>query len=187
MAKSLTRSALTEQVAKYRPDPEYHDEEVGLACCQLALQALQAGNYGVAALLLNPDDQVLLAAPNRVFTPCFNSAAHAEMQVVDQLEAEPARFGPRDQLKLLVSLEPCPMCLARLLLSGIGIIKYLAPDPVGGMVQHRSRMPAAFRNLAQLQDFYPAHVSPALRQLAAQLAQCDQAEHRRQLLQSRIP
>ena len=33
------------------------------------------------------------------------------------------------------SIEPCPMCVARLIATGVGTVKFVAPDASGGMVQ----------------------------------------------------
>lgn len=162
---------LAQRVKNYQLNPEFRDEEIGLRCCQLALDALQSGNYGVAAVLLDATGNVLVEAHNQVFSEQFCSAGHAEMRVIDAYEADFQNQYPAHQLKLMVSLEPCPMCLSRILLSGVGLIKYMVEDPAGGMVSRISDMPPAWRNLASLQSFYDAHISDELRQLAYDLSQ----------------
>lgn len=168
---AINLSELAQRVSDYPLNPEYRDETMGLRCCQLALKALQSGNYGVAALLIDASGNILIEEYNQVFSKSFCSAGHAEMRVIDQYEARFQQQYPVDQLKLLVSLEPCPMCLTRLLLSGIGLVKYMVDDPAGGMVSRISDLPPAWRNLASLQTFYHAHISDKLRQLAHDLSQ----------------
>lgn len=176
---------LIQLVKEYQVNPHFRDEEVGLRCCELALSALLSGNYGVGAVLLDAEGQTLIEEKNTVFSTQFCSSAHAEMRVIDQYEAGFRKEYPPGTLKLLVSLEPCPMCLSRILLSGIGVVKYLAEDAVGGMVEHMSSMPSAWQNLASLQSFYHAHVSPELCLLAKMLSQHNLANLRAALLQQR--
>lgn len=176
---------LVQYVKEFQVNPHFRDEEVGLRCCELALSALLSGNYGVGAVLLDAEGQILIEEKNSVFSTQFCSSAHAEMKVIDQYEAGFRKEYPVGQLKLLVSLEPCPMCLSRILLSGIGVVKYLAKDAAGGMVERMSSMPPAWQNLASAQSFYHAHVSPELCQLAKTLSQHNLAHLRAALLQQR--
>ncbi|WP_372741072.1 nucleoside deaminase [Neptunomonas sp.] len=178
-------SALVQRVNDYVLNPEYRDDAVGLRCCQLALKALQCGNYGVAAVLSDASGNVLVEAHNQVFSEQFCSAGHAEMRIIDAYEADFRNQYPADQLKLLVSLEPCPMCLSRLLLSGVGLIKYMVDDPAGGMVSRISDMPPAWQNLASMQTFYHAHISNELRQLAFDLSQHELDHLRAKLMSQR--
>lgn len=171
---------VTQRLDNIRPDPQMNDDEHGLICCRLALDALEQGNYGVAAVLVNPTGEVVAQAENRVFSNGYNSAAHAEMLLLNQLEQETIDYAPA-QLTMLVSLEPCPMCMARLLLSGIGTVRYMAKDADGGMLTHLDRLPPAWRNLAELQNHYPAHLSDSIRELAAELAGMSLAHLRHKL------
>ncbi|WP_432473243.1 deaminase [Amphritea sp. HPY] len=160
---------LIQRLDNIHPDPRMHDDANGLICCRLALDALEQGNYGVAAVLISPMGEVVAQAENRVFSHGYNSAAHAEMLLLDLLEQETIGYAPA-QLTMLVSLEPCPMCMTRLLLSGIGTVRYMTKDADGGMLTHLDKLPPAWRNLAQLQNHYPAHLSDSIRELAAELA-----------------
>jgi tRNA(adenine34) deaminase len=67
---------------------------------------------------------------------------------------------------LLCSIEPCPMCFARLLAAGVQTVKFLAEDTWGGMVNHRQCLPAAWQRLGQRQAIGRAEVSESLRQFA---------------------
>ncbi|WP_417222093.1 nucleoside deaminase [Amphritea sp.] len=175
-------STLINRLNRLQPDPAYRDDLYGIDACRLALDALEQGNYGVAALLIDPQGQVVAQSENRVFSQAvaskdsanaafadYHSSAHAEMLLIDQLEAGLVPH-PAEQLTLLVTLEPCPMCLTRLLVSGIGSVRYIARDPDGGMLTQADKLPPAWRNLMQLQSHYKAHVSTAVRALASDIA-----------------
>jgi cytosine deaminase len=138
-------------------------------CCELALQALEQGNYGVGAVLINNDGFLVAEANNQVFSEGFDSSAHAEMRVIDQLERslndssliksgmknsetdlERPKTINRQALTLIVSLEPCPMCSCRIFASGIGQVIYMSRDKNGGMISHCNNLPPAWINLSQL-------------------------------------
>ncbi|MBR9866980.1 MAG: nucleoside deaminase [Oceanospirillales bacterium] len=193
-------AAFIERMDLLRPDPDYLDDAHGLYCCRLALDALEQGNYGVGAILTDPQGEVVAQSENRVFSSghndrdqscraysrAYNSSAHAEMLLIDQLEESQIPYPP-EQLTMLVTLEPCPMCLGRLLLSGIGSVRYIARDPEGGMLNHMDKLPPAWRNLAQLQNHYQAHVSEPVRQLAMDIGSANLAALRHKLLKQIRP
>jgi tRNA(adenine34) deaminase len=157
---------LARRLASFAPDPEaYPDDSFGKLVCEDALAAVMAGNYGVGALLADGAGEVILRAGNQVFSPRFASDGHAEMVAASRLEHERPELVPA-QLTLLVSLEPCPMCYARLKLAGIGRVLYLAADEGGGMVRRAAQMPPVWALLNPAQQFAPARVAPRLRRLA---------------------
>lgn len=157
------------------------DDDVAVEVCEQALSAVRVGNYGVGAVILDSDGTVLVRTRNQVFEPTFRSDGHAEMLAVNRLETEfPGKTPAR--LSLYVSLEPCPMCLTRLKLAGIGQVRYLSPDPDGGMVTGRHVLPPIWRLLNPDQDFAPADVSPALRRLGKRIFQVNLRALRRRLL-----
>ncbi len=159
---------------------DYQDDRLGYRCCELALAALKNGCYGVGAVLFDNGGQILTEARNEVFQNGFFSDRHAEMVALNLFEEQFPAYGNRSKLTILVSLEPCPMCFTRLLLAGVGRIIYLAEDHDGGMINRLDKMPAAWRNLAQLQTRNRAEVTPTLSSLAARLASCqlDQLRHK---------
>ena len=67
---------------------------------------------------------------------------------------------------LYTSLESCPMCLARLITSGVGTVKYVSPDLTGGMVHLMTNLPKIWQILAGRQKFPQASVPSLLVQLA---------------------
>jgi tRNA(Arg) A34 adenosine deaminase TadA len=146
--------------------PHHPDQDLGIIACWEALAAAQAGNYGVGAVLVAPDSTIVAQGRNAVFFPGFRSDLHAEMVVMNAFEARHPTLETMRGYTLLCSLEPCVMCLARLLTAGVQTVKFLAYDELGGMVQHMHRLPLAWQRLGQRQQFVEADVSPSLRQFA---------------------
>jgi tRNA(adenine34) deaminase len=160
------RDRLARRLAAFMPDTQaYPDDALGKRVCDVALAASDAGNYGVGAVLVDSSGKVILQAGNQVFEPRFASDGHAEMAVVSRLERERPELVPAG-LTLVVSLEPCPMCYARLKLSGIGQVRYLAADEAGGMVTRAGQLPPIWALLHPEQVFAPARVSQRLRRFA---------------------
>jgi cytosine deaminase len=142
------------------------DEQAGLAVCHEALAAATQGNYGVGALLLDPTGQVVTLGQNQVFAPQFRSDLHAEMVTMNAFEMQHPDVGNLWGYTLISSMEPCPMCVARLLAAGVGTVKFLADDELGGMARRIPQLSVAWTRLAQRQTFQAAVVSADLRQLA---------------------
>ncbi len=134
--------------------------------CEEALTAARAGNYGVGAILAGPNGEVIERGCNQAFYPTFRSDRHAEMVVLNAFEDRFHEATDMRQHVLVSSLEPCPMCLARLLISGVQTVKYLACDELGGMARHLHKLPIAWRRLLERQEFALADVSDELRQIA---------------------
>jgi cytosine deaminase len=82
---------------------------------------------------------------------------------------------------LYTSLEPCPMCLARLIPSGVKRIYYAAVDRDGGMVHRLKYFPPVWIKLAQGQEFALAQCSPELRDIALQIFLTTVNENNRKL------
>ncbi len=163
-------------------DLSYKDEQIGRRCCALALEALRCRSYGVGAVLLDGNGDILAEGFNRVFEERYHPAAHAEMELLNAFERDYPDYGDRSELKLVVSLEPCPMCFSRILLSGIGHVRFLCPDPDGGMTHLTRHLPAAWRNLASLADVGSADVSRELRAFVRKVAEFDQEKHRKRII-----
>lgn len=144
----------------------YEDQQLGLIACQAALLAAVRGNYGVGAVLADPQGGVAAQGQNAVFYPSFRSDLHAEMVVMNAFEERHPEANTMRGYTLLSSIEPCPMCFARLLAAGVQTVKFLAEDALGGMVNHRQHLPAAWQRLGQRQVIRQADVSESLRQFA---------------------
>ena len=62
------------------------DQQLGVVACQEALVAALRGNYGVGALLVDPQGTIVARGQNAVFSPYFRSDLHAEMVVMNIFE-----------------------------------------------------------------------------------------------------
>jgi len=150
------------------PRPQHRHESYALNACHLALDAAGAGTYGVGAVLFDRDGRVLVEGRNRVYDNGYRSDLHAEMVVMNDYEAV---GWPRDRARectLVTTLEPCPMCMTRLIVAGVGCVLYLADDAIGGMVRRRHSLPATFRAIIRShgQVWQPADCSEELRTAA---------------------
>ncbi len=144
----------------------HRDQPLGVLACAEALAAARMGNYGVGAVLVGPGGEVLEQGRNSVFFPHFRSDLHAEMVVMSAFEERNPAVESMRGYTLVCSLEPCPMCMTRLLMSGVQTVKFLAYDEMAGMVNQRQSFPRAWARLWQRQDFILADVSEGLRRFA---------------------
>jgi tRNA(Arg) A34 adenosine deaminase TadA len=141
------------------------DDEAGWLACVLALSSVTTGNFGVGAVIVDSTGRVITHGHNEICAPVFRSEAHAEMVVLSSFEtAFPNR--KKSGLCLYSSLEPCPMCYTRILISGIPRILYVADDDAGGMVQRSHHMPEFWRALEPNCTFRRAEVRPELRRIS---------------------
>lgn len=97
--------------------------------------------------------KVIHRGRNKVFKPYFRSDLHAEMDVLTKYEKSAKSPGPdMDGLILFSSIEPCPMCLTRIITSGIKEAYHLAPDPDSGMVSLGDKLPPVWQGIAEGTD-----------------------------------
>ncbi|WP_299181074.1 nucleoside deaminase [uncultured Neptuniibacter sp.] len=170
------------RLAAYRSEYGTGEEKWALRVCELAWQASLQGNYGVGAVLVDGQGDLLAEGSNQVFEPVFNSSAHAEMKVLDLFEAVYPDYHQRVQLSLFTSLEPCPMCCGRILAAGIGRVVYLSEDKEGGMMSHCTRLPAAWKNLSQLLEIKVFDKEHELSVLASDIATAQKIRLRHKLM-----
>lgn len=170
---------LEARIAAYVPDPQYRDDVFGLIVVKEAITSLKAGSGGIGACLVDAaTGEVVERGRNRQYDPYFRSDLHAEMDLLNRYEDRLRKQGggnsvndPRrcDNLVLFTSTEPCPMCLTRIINSGIQRMYYLNPDPHGGMVARQEQLPPFWRDFAAGRDFRQAECSPELLKIAADL------------------
>lgn len=153
------------QLKAFVPDHEHPDDDVAMICIGEAIEAARDGNFGVGAVLVDPEGDVVITAHNQVFHPFFRSDMHAEMGVVSFFETNRRNVSLRDHT-LFTSLEPCPMCMARLITAGCGRVVYVAEDSRGGMVHLAGQLPPAWQEIASRIQFERANCSENLRYLA---------------------
>lgn len=172
---------LEQKVRDYVPDPRYVDDAFVIIALQEAIAAAKEGNFGVGAVLVRENGEIVQRGHNRVFSPHFRSDLHAEMDVMTRFEE---RFRDVENMKgfvLYTSLEPCPMCFARLISSGVSRVYYAAEGKEGGMVHKLEHMPSAWIELAKRQIFAGAQCSPQLGDIAFQVFLTTAEENNRKL------
>jgi cytosine deaminase len=146
MAVQTSLNTVHAQLKDYRFNISYsHDREIWLTCV-LALQSVALGNFGVGSIITDNNNTLVSYGNNQVFFPQFRSDYHAEMVVLNHFESV---VNPPivTEYKLFTSLEPCPMCLARILTSGIPEVYYAADDVEGGMVHLKDALPEAWAGI----------------------------------------
>jgi len=144
----------------------HRDQDLGIMACAEALAAARAGNYGVGAVLVDPSGEIVERGRNAVFYPHFRSDLHAEMVAMNAFEERHPAVENMRGYTLIASLEPCPMCMTRLLIAGVQTVKFLAYDELGGMVDQKHLLPVAWKRLWERQDYVQADVSKSLQRIA---------------------
>jgi cytosine deaminase len=161
-------------------DPQYSDDPFILITLREALAARKEGNGGVGACLVRESTgEIVERGHNRQYMSYFRSDLHAEMDLLNRYEdrtksqrivdGEARNPRQKEGLVLYSSFEPCPMCLTRIINSGIRKIYYAVPDPTGGMCHKISELPPFWRGAAADCVCAPAACSPELKDLAVQL------------------
>lgn len=102
------------------------------AALEQAVQAGQAGDVPVGAVLLGPDGRIVAADHNRR-EQLQDPTAHAEMLVLSSRAREIGSWRLNGHT-LVVTLEPCSMCAGATVLSRIDRIVYGAADLKAGAV-----------------------------------------------------
>jgi cytosine deaminase len=172
---------LEKKVKALVPDPNYPDDSYIIITLQEAIAAAKEGNFAVGAVLVREDGEVVERGHNRVFSPHFRSDLHAEMDVMTRFEEHHPETKSMEDFILYTSLEPCPMCFARLITSGVRRVYYASADEHGGMVHKLGQMPPAWIELASRQKFAKARCSPQLSDLAFRIFLTTAAENNRKL------
>lgn len=161
---------------KYEFKKQFKDDVPAWLTCVLALEAVECGNLGVGSIILDDRDRLIAVGCNQVFSPYFRSDAHAEMIAMDEFEKENPEIDDMRSYKIYTSLESCPMCMTRLIVSGINKIYHVADDLYGGMVHLAEKLPPVWLELIESQRFEPAKCSPALRKAASEIFISTRAE-----------
>ena len=167
-------AALGLRLLDFRPQHE-HDHLVLLAIEQ-AFVAADHGNPAVGAVLFDATGAVIQRGPARNLKPYFRSDLHAEMQLITLFE-ERNRFENQAAVEqvmqgstLMSSLEPCTMCMARLIMSGVTNVFYAADELGGGMVHLSDNLPDVWKELIESNGkcFARADCTEELREIAFQ-------------------
>lgn len=154
---------------KYNFLSEYPDDPYAWLTDILALKSVDSGNYGVGSILVGADGKLAAMGHNLVYSPRFRSDLHAEMVAVNDFEEENPQITTLKQYTFYTSLEPCPMCLTRLISAGINKVFYVSPDSIGGMVNAISLLPPLWKELSEPQIFTKARCSTELSNAATEI------------------
>lgn len=106
-------------------DPKWMQEALALA-----RKAAEADEVPVGAVILSPDGRVIGKAHN-LREKDQSPLAHAEILAIQEAAKSMGTWRLTDCL-LVVTLEPCPMCLAACQQARIATVVYGAKDPKGG-------------------------------------------------------
>lgn len=98
-----------------------------------ARNAFDRGQFPVGCVIVQDDE--VIASGARAGTagelPFFSEIDHAEIRTLKRLESYDGEFRPRDAV-LFCTMEPCLMCFAAIILSGIKTVVYAYEDAMGG-------------------------------------------------------
>ena len=108
------------------PDDDAYFMREALRCAEMAAQS---GEVPIGAVAVR-DGRIVAVGRNRV-EELHSVAAHAEFEVIRQLEAELGDWRMSD-ITLYVTKEPCPMCAGMLVNCRVRRIVYGVPDAAGG-------------------------------------------------------
>jgi tRNA(adenine34) deaminase len=163
-------AALAARVAALKADPANTHDRYVLACVREAMEACREGNYGVGACLVNAAGEVELYGHNHVFNPYHRGDLHAEMTVLLLAEERDRDDGRRRRdSTLYTSVEPCVMCFARVVGSGVKACWYATDDPPSGMAHLADRMPPSYQGHMKNRTFARCPCSKELADAAAEV------------------
>ena len=168
----LSIEQLKTKIEAYNPDPAYsHDAWAKIAVTE-AIQATQEGNIGVGGCVVK-DKVLVIRDHNRQFVPYFRGDLHGEMVLLNRLE-DSLKDDPSPNMRaysFFSSQAPCPMCMLRLVTSGVGKIYHVYSDsgtPDQGDLSSLERLPPVWMELARRQEIGEADCSPELKQMSRQ-------------------
>lgn len=105
-------------------------------CFEEALAGYQAGSFPIGAAVFDSNGSLLARGRNHLFDDhaapgqvCLNQLAHAELNTLLQIDR---RSHDLHTSVIYTSLEPCPLCLGAIYMSGIRKIYFGARDSFAG-------------------------------------------------------
>ena len=115
------------------------------ACLEQAWEAYTCGCVPVGAVVVNPAGEIVSLGRNRIneqsappHQVCSSQLAHAELNALLALDS--AALNPRT-CAIYTSLEPCPLCLGAIYMSGVRNIYYAAGDAYAGATDLLGKTP----------------------------------------------
>jgi cytosine deaminase len=165
----INLQALKERVINFVSSSQ--NDSFALETIKVAINAAENGNYGVGAILVNErTNEIIYRGQNKVFSE-HRSDLHAEMDLLNTFEKQ-NRDKSREllhDLTLYTSLESCPMCLCRIITSGVSKVYHIADDDRGGMVHLYKQLPIVWQEISRNRVFNKADCSKELSELALQV------------------
>jgi len=171
-SSAISIKELENRIRSFAPNPSYTHDDCSVIAVAEAVQAAKEGNIGVGGCIVK-GGKLIFRDHNRQFVPHYRGDLHAEMVIVNQLE-DLLRHETSPDMRAYTffsSQEPCPMCMLRLVTSGVGKICYVyrdAASPDQGDVKSIDRLPPVWGELAQRQEIVEAKCSPELKEIASQ-------------------
>lgn len=142
------------------------DQSISWIACVLAYQAACTGNIAVGALLTK-DNKIVCQASNQSFIPYFRSDGHPEMLVISEYESSNHNAVEKmKELSLFSSLEPCPMCLARIATTSLKAVKFTTKHDKTGMTDKLHHFSETWRFFLEDIQIEEANCAIELKQLS---------------------
>lgn len=170
---------LEKRISSYVIEKQHKDDGSALEVVKSALESIREGSGGIGACLVDSaTGEIVEYGRNRQHSPHFRSDLHAEMDLLNKYEDRAKKMNDPENFKktrecknlvLVTSVEPCPMCLTRIINAGIKTVLYVVEDKEGGMVTRLDNLPPFWKEFAADRDFRPADCSQELRQIAIDL------------------
>ena len=170
----------------YKFDKKFPEDQYAWLTCVLALKGVASGNFGIGCILVDGDHNVIEEGHNQVHKPYFRSDRHAEMVVMSKFEDEHRDLTNLNNFTLFTSLESCPMCMARLISSGVKTVLHVSPDDRGGMVHKIQDLPEVWQKIARWQIFDQAKCTKDLVDAALQIFFINAEELDNKLIERRL-
>lgn len=162
--------AISQFLKNFKPQKKH--DMLAIHAINQAVLAIKNGGWGIGAVLIdNESGKIIFTGQNKT----TRSDLHAEMDLLNQFEdSYPDKKTRKEMLKrctLITSLEPCPMCLCRLIAARVGSVYYVAPDEPGGMIHLFENLPASWKLLAKDKIYEQADCSDVLVKIAGEVFQ----------------
>lgn len=114
-------------------------------CMEELWEAWCASTNPIGAVIVNPSGEVIIRARNHIYdsTPvpgivANTPLAHAELNALIQL---PTSLPERSRYSIYTSMEPCPLCMGAIYMSGIKTVHVAARDAYSGSLDILGKTP----------------------------------------------
>ena len=106
-------------------------------CFEQAWDSYCNGSIPIGAVLVDENGSIILTGRNRINEKkapvnqiCYNKLAHAEMNVLLQIELN--KYPDLKKYTLYTTMEPCTLCFGAIVMGTIRKVKYAARDKIAG-------------------------------------------------------